>query len=286
MSIHIGAGPIGWYEDDFAPFNNDIVREAHLIALARAGFDGLELGPHSRRDILCVRAALVRHALAFLPHTHAINLQTSSVEAEFARLAEHVAAARALGADVLTVAEMTGAIHTDRGMPLTKRPKLDIRQWIGFGTKLSGLAGLVKAAGLKLAYRPHMGTIVESGNDIERLIAVTSADVGFLLDTGHLAWGGTRPAAFAKAHAERIVMIHLTDIDGERAAAAIGQRQSYLEAVDHGVFVSPGTGSAEVEAVIAALPEFDGWIVIDSDRGGTPAQIARLRGVATSSKAA
>ncbi|MDR3376428.1 MAG: sugar phosphate isomerase/epimerase [Ancalomicrobiaceae bacterium] len=275
MSIHIGAGPIGWYEDDFTPFGNDIAREAHLITLARAGFEGLELGPRSRRDVTCVRAALLRHGLAFLPNTHAIELLGSSAEAEFARLGDHIAAAKALGAGVVSVAETTGAVHANRAMPLTKRPKIDVRQWIDFGAKLSALAGLVKSAGLKLAYRPHMGTVVESGNDVERLIAATTADVGLLLDTGHLAWGGAKPKALAKAHADRIVMIHLTDIDGERASAAIGQRQSYLEAVDHGVFVAPGTGSAEVREVIAALPDFDGWIVIDAERG-LPAEIADL----------
>ena len=286
MSIHIGAGPIGWYDDDFTPFSNDIAREAHLIALARAGFEGLELGPHSRRDVTCAHAALVRHGLTFLPHTHAIKLLGSSVQAVYAGLSEHIAAAKALGAGVVSVAETTGAIHANRAMPLTKRPKIDVRQWIGFGAKLSALAGLVKSAGLRLAYRPHMGTIVESGNDVERLIAATTADVGVLLDTGHLAWGGAKPKAVAKAHADRIVMIHLTDIDGERASAAIARRQSYLEAVDDGVFVAPGTGSAEIGEVLAALPDFDGWIVIDAARGDLPAEVARLCDRATVKQAA
>ena len=60
--------------------------------------------------------------------------------------------------------------------------------------RLTELADRLAERGLRLAYHHHMGTVVETPAEIDRLMAATRGSVGLLLDTGHLAFAGADPA--------------------------------------------------------------------------------------------
>ena len=46
------------------------------------------------------------------------------------------------------------------------------------------------AHGVRMAVHQHMGTVVQSAADVDRLIENTGAAVGLLVDTGHLTYAG------------------------------------------------------------------------------------------------
>ena len=64
---------------------------------------------------------------------------------------------------MLILAETSNAIHTDRAMPLSRRPVLADADWPAFADRLTALGDAVAAEGLALAYHHHMGTVVQSG---------------------------------------------------------------------------------------------------------------------------
>ena len=66
------------------------------------------------------------------------------------------------------------------------------------------------ARGLTATLHPHVGTIVESGEETERVLDGSS--IGLCLDTGHLLIGGGDPVAVAKSHPDRIAHVHLKDV--------------------------------------------------------------------------
>ena len=87
------------------------------------------------------------------------------------------------------------------------------------------------------------------------------------LDTGHLMIGGTDPAAFARAHGDRVTHVHLKDVDAAIAAALTAGRMSLVEATRAGLFVPLGHGAAPVAQTLQALNEhrYDGWLVLEQD---------------------
>jgi len=121
---------------------------------------------------------------------------------------------------------------------------------------------------MQLAYHHHMGTVIESPAEIERLLAQTPPEVGLLLDTGHLAYAGGRPLDIVNAARERVVHVHCKDVRGavlERVKAA---DTSFLDAVVQGVFTVPGDGDIDFDVVVKALLEhgYRGWLVVEAEQ--------------------
>ena len=103
-----------------------------------------------------------------------------------------------------------------------------------------------------------MGTQVETAADVERMLELS--DVGWCLDTGHLLIGGVDPAEFARRHGERVVHVHLKDVD---MAVARARELSLVEAAQAGLFRPLGAGDVRIDEVL--------------DRAGRVRALARAR---------
>jgi inosose dehydratase len=113
-----------------------------------------------------------------------------------------------------------------------------------------------------------MGTVVETADEIDRLMGSTGASVGLLLDTGHLAFAGADPADIAWRHGPRINHVHCKDVRPGVLARARAADQSFLDAVLDGVFTVPGDGVINFAAVLTALKAADyrGWFVVEAEQ--------------------
>ena len=78
---------------------------------------------------------------------------------------------KAMGTNVFIVAECTNTVHGNKTAPLSTRPVMTEAQWKTFTTRLTKLAELLKADGFQLAYHHHMGTVVQTAAEIDRLMA-------------------------------------------------------------------------------------------------------------------
>src|SRR5205814_831406 len=83
----------------------------------------------------------------------------------------------------------------------------------------------------RLAFHHHMGTVVETEAEIDRLMAMTGDSVGLLLDTGHLAFARANPAVVARRHERRINHVHCKDIRDDVLAWVRAGDVSFLDAV-------------------------------------------------------
>ena len=137
-----------------------------------------------------------------------------------------------------------------------------------FGIRLTELADRLAERGLRLAYHHHMGTVVETPAEIDRLMAATGGSVGLLLDTGHLAFAGADPANIAWRHGSRISHVHCKDVRPGVLARARSADESFLDAVLDGVFTVPGDGGIDFGAVLIALKAADyrGWLVVEAEQ--------------------
>src|SRR5688572_32244088 len=164
----------------------------------------------------------------------------------------HATLLKSLGAKVMVFCEVSRCVHGDRKVPLSKRPKLAEKEWKQFCERLDQIADHLQKQGLKMAYHHHMGTVIQSEDEVDRMMGSTKS-VGLLLDSGHLTFAGGDPMRALKRHAKRIVHVHCKDIRKDKLAAARKQDMSFLDAVLGDVFAVPGDGSIDFEPILREL---------------------------------
>ncbi len=119
--------------------------------------------------------------------------------------------------------------------------------------------------GLTQALHPHVQTMVETKDDISRVLE--ACDVGFCLDTGHMAFGGQDPVEFAREAFDRVRHVHLKDIRQDMTAAVLRREVSLMAATQAGIFTTLGAGDVDIAGVVQTLEAqgYRGWYVIEQD---------------------
>ncbi|MCU1403932.1 MAG: xylose isomerase [Glaciihabitans sp.] len=129
-------------------------------------------------------------------------------------------------------------------------------------------AEVLAAEGIRAGLHNHIGTWIETEAEIERTLAAIPAKLlGASFDIGHLAWAGMDPAAMITRHGDRLVDLHIKDLNMTIANATHTTPTPYNAATDAGLFLEPGLGDLDLDGIIAALPEqWRGWVIIEVDR--------------------
>jgi inosose dehydratase len=165
----------------------------------------------------------------------------------------------AAGAGTLVLAAAAGTVGYDA------RPVLDEAAWQMLLSNLDRLALLARRSGITATLHPHVGTMVETAADVERVLA--GSRIGLCLDTGHLLIGGADPVALAAEHAGRIRHTHLKDVDATWARRVQSGEVTYTDAVRQGMYRPLGRGDVDIAAIVASLEGagYDGWYVLEQD---------------------
>lgn len=265
--IRIGANPIGWSNDDMIEIGGETPLEVCLAEAREAGFTGMELGNKFPRQADALRPILKAHGHALVSGWYSTQLLVRDVDAEFDAAREHAGLLAEMGSKVMIACETSNAIHGQMDTPLSGRPVLPHDVWGRFGMRLTAFAQKLRQEfGLVLAYHHHMGTIVQTEAEIDRLMASTGDAVHLLLDTGHVTWGGGDPARVARNHFRRIAHVHTKDVRGDVMLRTNGEDWSFLRSVLAGVYTVPGDGIVDFPAVFEALEGYEGWVVVEAEQ--------------------
>jgi inosose dehydratase len=172
---------------------------------------------------------------------------------------EFIDACIASGADVVVLAAFTGVEGYD------DRPALDELGWKTLLANLDRLADHAESRGVVASLHPHMGTMVEQGPEVIRVLE--GSKVGLCVDTGHIAVGGADPVALTAAYADRVTHVHLKDVDGAIAEQVIRGELPFQSAVKAGIFRPLGQGDIDIAALVSTLEAADyrGWYVLEQD---------------------
>lgn len=165
----------------------------------------------------------------------------------------------ATGATVVVLAAFTGVEGYDA------RPVLDDAGWATLLGNLDLLSQRAAARGVVAALHPHVGTMVETGPEIRRVME--GSRVGLCIDTGHLLVGGSDPVAITAGHPERVVHVHLKDVDAALAARVRSGETTFGEAVRAGMFRPLGAGDVDIAGMVRILETsgYTGWYVLEQD---------------------
>ncbi len=162
-------------------------------------------------------------------------------------------------AGMVVVAAGTGQAGYDA------RPELDETGWQTLLANLDRIADHAASRGVEASLHPHMGTMIESGAETQRV--VEGSQIGLCVDTGHLAAAGSDPGEIVAANPARVRHVHLKDVDSALAARVVDGSLTFAEAVRDGLFVPLGTGTVDVTGIVDTLEDagYQGWYVLEQD---------------------
>ncbi|WP_419758543.1 myo-inosose-2 dehydratase [Acidisoma sp.] len=266
MAIRIGANPICWANDDMPELGGDTTLETILSEAKQIGFKGLELGKKFPRTPEALTAALAPYGLACISGWYSAKLLTRDAEAEFTAMTKHLDLLKSQGCTVMVMCETSNTIQGEIETPLSRRPHLHGDEWSLFGDRMTALGDRLVEQGMRIVYHHHMGSVVQSADDIHALMAHTGPSVDLLLDTGHAVWGGADPAALAARYRERITHVHTKDIRPEVLARSTAEDWSFLKSVLNGVYTVPGDGTIDFVSIFRSLPGYEGWVVLEAEQ--------------------
>ena len=267
--IKLGIAPIGWTNDDLPELGGEIPFEQCVSEMALAGFAGSEVGNKYPRDPAILNGALKLRGLTICNAWFSSFLTTkpySEVEAEFIKHRDFL---HAVGARVIGASEQGHSIQGQNLSIFGSKPVFTDEEWDKLCVGLNKLGQLAAKKDMQLTYHHHMGTGVQSAEEIDRLMKRTSPDyVGLLYDTGHLTFAGADLCSVLNKWVERIKHVHLKDIRLNRLIQTANEKWSFLEAVKAGVFTVPGDGCLDFAPVFQALKEaeYSGWWVVEAEQ--------------------
>jgi inosose dehydratase len=145
------------------------------------------------------------------------------------------------------------------------RFKLNDDEWSCMFEMFADIDTIVAGHGLTQVLHPHVNTLVETADDVARVLSGSS--VSWCLDTGHLLIGGFDPFDFARDYPDRIGLVHLKDVKLDVAQRLNDKELTLMEATFAGIFQSLGCGDVRLAEVIALLHDsgYDGWYVLEQD---------------------
>ena len=269
MTIRWGVSPIAWCNDDMRELGGDTTLDELLTDVKEIGFDGVELGNKFPREPEALAPIMANYGLDIVGGWYSSNLLVRDADAEIAALAKHLALLEYMDSSVFILAETSNAVHCDRyGSRLDRHPILPAGDWKQFGERLNAVARYINDRGLRFAYHHHLGTVVETKDELERFFDATGDHVGLVLDTGHALFGGIEPIDVIKARPERVTHVHCKDVRNAKYDEFLANGTSFLNGVVGGMFTAPGDGDYDYAPFMRALADMDysGWIVIEAEQ--------------------
>jgi inosose dehydratase len=268
FDVRIGINPISWSNDDLPSLGGETPLDTALAEGKAIGYQGFELGNKFPREPSALRAVLAQHGLACVSGWYSGHLATGSVDDEIAAVGPHLDLLAKNGATVMVYGEVANSIQ-GAAVPLYKRPRFRTdQQWRAYGERVSAFARYTLSRGVRLGYHHHMGAYVQAPEDVDRLMALTTPDVGLLFDTGHITFAGGDAAAMLAKHVARVCHVHCKDVRPAVIAMARNCAWSFLEAVINGAFTVPGDGAIDFAPIVATLRAhgYRGWLVVEAEQ--------------------
>lgn len=271
VDVKFGISPLTWTNDDMPSLGGEIPLETCLSEMQQAGFTGTELGTKYPRDPKVIIPLLKQYGLSIASGWFSGNLfdKNQTVEKEIEAFKTHLELLLAAGCSATVYGEVSNTVHGSMNVPLSKRPIVENDdQWKWYAERMTKFADYTKSQGILVGYHHHMGTVVESADDINKLMQYSGDSLGLTLDTGHISFAGDDPVEAIKRHGDRIVHVHFKDIRREIVQKVKDEDLSFLQAVLEGVYTVPGDGCIDYPSVFKALKSigYKGWLLVEAEQ--------------------
>lgn len=268
MKAHIGVAPIAWSNDDLPELGGETTLDTCLSEAKLAGFSGVETGGKFPKASKELRPILDHHKISLCGGWYSGKLLDNNLEDEKLKVRSQMDLFIELKAPCLVYGETAGTIQNIRNAPLNSRRILTKEDFKIYGEKITKFFEWCEKEGMPLSFHHHMGTAIETEEDLDHLMHNTGEDVNLLFDPGHMAFAGGNIMNIIQKHGKRINHFHAKDVRYEVINNLDRDNQSFLDAVLKGAFTVPGDGSLDFNEIVSSLVEigYEGWFVVEAEQ--------------------
>lgn len=269
--VRLGIAPIAWTNDDMPDMGKENTFEQCVSEMALAGFTGSEVGNKYPKDTEVLKKALELRGVEICNQWFSSFLLTKPFEEVEKEFRAQLAFLKAMGSKIIGASEQSYSVQGQMETPVFgHKYVMNDEEW---NTLCQGLNKLGKIAkeeyGISLTFHHHMGTVVQTAAETERLMEGTDPEyVSLLFDSGHFAYCGEDPVAMVTKYVDRIKHVHLKDIRPDVVEKVKAEDMSFLAGVRAGAFTIPGDGCVDFDSIFKVLEEADyaGYMVVEAEQ--------------------
>ncbi|UOQ93324.1 myo-inosose-2 dehydratase [Halobacillus shinanisalinarum] len=268
-AVKLGICPIGWTNDDMPELGSGNTFEQCVSEMALAGFQGTEVGNKYPKDTQELKQALELRQLQIASAWFSSFLTTRPYKETEEAFIKHRDFLHEMGAKVIVVSEQGHSIQKEDVPLFEDKPHFNEQEWELLAEGLNTLGELAREKGMDIVFHHHMGTGVQTIEEIDKLMNITDEDkVSLLFDTGHLYLSGEDPLDVLKSHSYRIKHVHLKDVRDDVAAEVHQNKTAFLDGVREGMFTVPGNGDIDFGPIFETLAQMDykGWMLVEAEQ--------------------
>ena len=269
--VKLGIAPIAWTNDDMPDLGKENTFEQCVSEMALAGFTGSEVGNKYPKDPEVLKKALELRGVEICNQWFSSFLITKPFEEVEKEFRAQLAFLKAMGAKVIGASEQSYSVQGQLDTPIFgHKYEMNDQEWDTFCTGMNKLGKIAKEEyGIALAFHHHMGTVVQSLAEVDRMMENTDPEyVSLLFDTGHFTYCGEDPLEVVKKYVHRIKHVHLKDIRPEVVEQVKKENMSFLAGVRAGAFTIPGDGCINYDPIFKVLEEagYEGYMVVEAEQ--------------------
>ncbi len=268
--VSLAIAPIGWTNDDMPDLGGENTFEQCISEMALAGFKGSEIGNKYPQDVEVLKHKLDVRGLRICNAWFSSLFTSEPYEVTIRNFIAHRDRLHALGARVIGASEQGNSIQgKDINIFGDRKPVYTQEQWKLIAKGYNEMGALAQEVGMTLTCHHHMGTGVQTVEEIDRFMEETDPEKVFLLfDSGHLTFAGIDPMIVLNKYIDRIRHVHLKDVRMKIRDQAQKEGWSFLTAVRNGVFTVPGDGDVDFTPIFDKLESsgYAGWVVVEAEQ--------------------
>lgn len=269
--VKLGIAPIAWTNDDMPDLGKENTFEQCVSEMALAGFTGSEVGNKYPKDPEVLKKALELRGVEICNQWFSSFLLTKPFEEVEAEFRAQLAFLKAMGSKIIGASEQSYSVQGQMETPVFgHKYVMNDEEWDTLCTGLNKLGKIAKEEyGISLTFHHHMGTVVQTAEETERLMEGTDPEyVSLLFDSGHFAYCGEDPVAMVTKYVNRIKHVHLKDIRPDVVAKVKAEDMSFLAGVRAGAFTIPGDGCVDFKSIFKVLEDadYEGYMVVEAEQ--------------------
>ncbi len=270
-NVKLGIAPIAWTNDDMPDLGSENTFEQCVSEMALAGFTGSEVGNKYPKDPEVLKHALELRGMEICNQWFSSFLLTKPFREVEKECRDQLAFLKAMGAKIIGFSEQSYSIQGQMNTPVFGyKYVLNESEWNRLCDGLNKLGKIaLEEYGIHLTYHHHMGTVVQSLEETDRLLVGTDPKyVSLLFDSGHFAYCGEDPVAIVKKYIDRIKHVHLKDIRPDVVKRVKEENLSFLQGVREGAFTVPGDGCVDFPSIFKVLEEggYQGYMLVEAEQ--------------------
>ena len=266
MPMKLSFNPIAWSNDDLPQLSGYTSAAQCLKDINESGLTNPNSEGKLFNDKNKLSNLICQYETSLSSGLFAGNLLNNNLEAEIEILGAEIDKRLHPEGNIIVYCEYSNTIQSNINTPLSRKPFLDDKQMKSYGYKYSRLSEYARRRKVTLAYHFHMGTIIQTVDDLDRFIDACDDKVRITFDTGHMYFAGGDPLTELTKHINRVVLVHLKDVRDNIKNKSLSNDSSFLKAILDGIYTVPGDGNINFLPIIDLLQQsnYKGWVLVEA----------------------